>query len=82
MNEKEATYQNSQTVFSMAVEKKAQDMDGSLLEALSEIIEECQIDPREIVKRKLISNSLREKLEYECYEKRLIRREENTPSLF
>lgn len=70
--------EKNKNVFSMAVEKKSQAEEISLLEALSATMEECQIEPQSTAK--LVNRSLKEKLEKEAIERNLIKGKDS-PSL-
>lgn len=72
---KETTKNN----FSLAVEKKAVEEDISYLEALTEVMNECDIEPVAIAK--MINRSLKAKLEKEASDLNMLKgaRQEASP---
>lgn len=63
--------ETSKNEFSMAVERKAVESNIPFLTALTEVMVECAIEPKKIAK--MINKSLKEKIEKEAMDNRMIK---------
>lgn len=71
--------ETSKDIFSQALEEKCLEQDLGYIEALAEVIEECDADPSIIAK--LLSDPIKQKIEREAVDQNLLKHSTKLPEL-